>query len=41
MELEEHYGQILGVESPRDMVSVDLEMQNQRVDIIIADLSKT
>ncbi len=35
MELEDHYGQILGIESPWDIASVDLKMQEQRVDIVI------
>jgi len=35
MELEEHYGQLLGVKSPWEIASVDLKMQAQRVDIVI------
>lgn len=35
MELEEHYGQLLGVKSSWEIASVDLKMQDQRVDIVI------
>jgi len=35
MELEEHYGQLLGVKSPWEIASIDLKMQDQRVDIVI------
>lgn len=35
MELEEHYGQILGIESPWDVSSVDLTIKDHRVDLII------
>ncbi len=35
MELEEHYGQLLGVKSPWKIASVDPKMQDQRVDIVI------
>ena len=35
MELEEHYGQLLGINSPWEIDSVDLKMQDQRVDIVI------
>ncbi len=35
MELEEHYGQILGIESPWDVYSVDLTIKDHRVDLII------
>ncbi len=35
MELEDHYGQLLGVETPWEIASVDLKMQDQRVDIVI------
>lgn len=35
MELEEHYGQLLGINSPWEIASIDLEMQEQRVDIVI------
>lgn len=35
MELEEHYGQLLGVETPWDISSIDLKIQDHRVDIVI------
>jgi len=35
MELEEHYGQLLGVETPWDISSIDLNMQDHRVDVVI------
>ncbi|VAW48360.1 hypothetical protein MNBD_GAMMA03-391 [hydrothermal vent metagenome] len=35
MEIEEHYSQLLGVNSPWDIHSVDLNMTEQRVDIAI------
>lgn len=35
MELEEHYGQILGIESPWEILKVDLSMTDLRVDIFI------
>ncbi len=35
MEIEEHYGHLLGVESPWQITSVDLKMQDQRIDIVI------
>lgn len=35
MELEEHYGQLLGVETPWDISSIDLNIQDHRVDIIM------
>ncbi len=35
MEIEEHYGQLLGVQSPWDICSVDLKISEQRVDIIV------
>ncbi len=35
MELEEHYGQLLGVEAPWDISSIDLKIQDHRVDIVI------
>ena len=35
MELEEHYGQLLGVETPWDISSIDLKIQDHRVDVII------
>ncbi len=35
MELEEHYGQLLGVETPWDISNIDLKIQDHRVDIVI------
>jgi len=35
MELEDHYSQLLGVHTPWDIFSVDLKLEDQRVDIII------
>lgn len=35
MEIEEHYGLLLGVQSPWNISSVDLKMSEQRVDILI------
>jgi len=35
MELEEHYGQLLGVETPWDISSIDLNMQEHRVNVVI------
>jgi len=35
MDIEEHYSQLLGVNSPWDIHSVDLNMTEQRVDIVI------
>ncbi len=35
MEIEEHYGHLLGIQSPWQISSVDLKMQGQRVDIVI------
>ncbi len=35
MELEEHYGQLLGVETPWDISSIDLNMQDHCVDVVI------
>ena len=34
-ELEAHYGQLLGLESPWEVTSVDLKMEEQRVDIAL------
>jgi len=35
MGIEEHYGYLLGIQSPWQINSVDLKMQDQRVDIVI------
>ena len=35
MDIEEHYSQLLGINSPWDIHSVDLNMEEQRVDIVI------
>ena len=35
MEIEAHYGQLLGVHSPWDISSVDLNLGEQKVDIIV------
>ncbi len=35
MELEEHYGQLLGITSPWEIYRVELELEAQRVDIWI------
>jgi len=35
MELEDHYGQLLGVHSPWEISSVDLKIEDQRVDVMI------
>jgi len=35
MEIEEHYGQLLGVQSPWEICSVDLDISDHRVDIVI------
>ena len=35
MELEEHYGQLLGVNSPWEIYRIELKVENQRLDIWI------
>jgi len=35
MELESHYGLLLGIASPWEISSIDLQMQDKRVDIVI------
>ncbi len=35
MELEEHYGHLLGIKSPWEITSIDLNMEDYRVDIVI------
>ena len=35
MMIEEHYGQLLGIQSPWDITSVDLKIAENRVDIVI------
>ena len=35
MEIEDHYKQLLGIESPWEIHSVDLNLDGQRVDITI------
>jgi len=35
MEIEEHYGELLGIQTPWEINSVDLNLEEQRVDIII------
>ena len=35
MEIEEHYGLLLGLQSPWNIANVDLKMSEQRVDIIV------
>jgi hypothetical protein len=35
MDIEEHYGQLLGIHSPWIISHVDLKVQEQRVDIEI------
>jgi len=35
MELKEHYGQLVGIESPWEVYSVDLKLEDQRVDIMV------
>ena len=35
MEIEKHYSQLLGIHTPWDISSVDLKLDEQRVDIVI------